>query len=159
MLGGLYLSFYRFFCTSLPTFSVGLFRFSFVKFNIIQDPVFVNTFLKIFLFIFNILDVFLYFYIFRHILIYFSVFLAKTCRCRDTCNEPGEQAPHLACLPGYAMLQLSKAHRAGFRKPTAVAVSRQENNRTLVSKLPIVRFFPCLGMARYTANWLLYKFA
>ena len=48
LLGGLYLSFYRFFCTSLPTFFVGLFRFSFVKFNIIQGCAFVNTFLEIF---------------------------------------------------------------------------------------------------------------
>lgn len=77
LLGGLYLSFYRFFCTSLPTFFVGLFRFSFVKSNIIHACTFVNTFLEIFLFIFNIFIVLVYFYIFRQFSIYFLSFLKE----------------------------------------------------------------------------------
>lgn len=113
LLGGLYLSFYRFFCTSLPTFFVGLFRFSFVKSNIIHACTFVNTFLEIFLFIFNIFIVLVYFYIFRQFSIYFLSFFERdwqgqrACRYRGKCNEP--------CLhPPKAL--------AGFRRMTAVAV-------------------------------------
>ena len=74
MLGGLYLSFYRFFCSSLPTFFVGLFRFSFVKFNIIQGRVFVNTFCEIFLFIFIIFVMYIYFCNFRYFSTYYLSF-------------------------------------------------------------------------------------
>ena len=111
LLGGLYLSFYRFFCASLPTFSVGLFRFSFVKFNIIQGCVFVNTFLKIFLFIFIIFTQLLYFYNFRHISMYYLSFLKRKGKGRaaagGTCNEPCQH-------PSKAL--------TGFRRMTAVAV-------------------------------------
>ena len=113
MLGGLYLSFYRFFCTSLPTFFVGLFRFSFVKSNIIHACTFVNTFLEIFLFIFNIFIVLVYFYIFRQFSIYFLSFLKEIGKGKGraadggTCNEPCQHPPKAL---------------AGFRRMTAVAV-------------------------------------
>ena len=113
LLGGLYLSFYRFFCTSLPTFFVGLFRFSFVKSNIIHACTFVNTFLEIFQFIFNIFIVLVYFYIFRQFSIYFLSFFERewqgqrACRCRGKCNEPCQHPPKAL---------------TGFRRMTAVAV-------------------------------------
>lgn len=97
LLGGLYLSFYRFFCTSLPTFSVGLFRFSFVKFNIIQGCVFVNTFLEIFYFIFNIFTVLAYFYIFRHFIMYCLSFSPSKKTPASQCRSLSFHFPYTCC--------------------------------------------------------------
>ena len=146
--------------------SVGLFRFSFVKFNILQGYAFVNTFLKIFLFIFNIFIELAYFYNFRHIYVYYLSFFkkekrkgqrARRCRGYVTSHAPSVKSPEgLSTDDGCRRIKPKKLPRcfAMLHPPKAQGLSVDDGCRRIQPKKETVWSASCQTGSFLVFAWL-----